>query len=235
MEHHVALLALRLEIGQSLPVDQVAGPGDAGGGDGAGEVAGRGVGIGPFRAEDAVDPAVFMVGQAHVVDVGVGVVGLRHGDRVVAEPEVVHSVRTLRQCEEGLAVNPLHPDHQAVAVAEFDRAGVHRRVDADPLEQHRVGRTVEIVAPEDWCVLGGDDRVFEAVADAVAGFHDIFAGDKLFMFPEQLIHFLVETHGEPPGGEIDPLLYNIGAFGENARNPKKKITLQLKKSSPALH
>ena len=92
VEHHVALLALRFQVGQAFPRLQfqvgqafprlqVLGAGDAGGGCSRREVACRSVVVVAFGAEDAIYPAVFVGGEAHVVDVGGGddVIGHCHG------------------------------------------------------------------------------------------------------------------------------------------------------------
>ena len=99
MQHHVALLALGLEVGQTLPVDKVLGAGDATGGCGSREVA-RLVVVMTLHAEEAVDPAILVAGEAHVVDVHAGDVILGHGDGMVPEAEAVNPVGAFGHGEE---------------------------------------------------------------------------------------------------------------------------------------
>jgi hypothetical protein len=85
--------------------------------------------------------------ETHVVDVDVGLAGLRHQDRIVPEAKTVNAVWALRDGEEGFAVCAFNArDNKVLAVVQ-DGAGVEGRVDRHPLEQHRVGFAVKIVAP----------------------------------------------------------------------------------------
>ena len=99
MEHDVALLALRLEVGQTVPVDEVFRAGDSSRSGSCREVTGVRIVV-TLSTEDAIDPAVLMGGETHVVDVRSGNGVLGHGDRLGPETEVINAVRTLCHCEE---------------------------------------------------------------------------------------------------------------------------------------
>ena len=161
VQHHVALLAPRLDVRQALPVHQILGAGHAGGSRSSGEVS-RGRLVLPLHAEDAVNPAVLMPGQAHVVNIGGGLTPLRHGDGTRPEGEVVHAVGTLGHGEEGLAVGPLYTYYQHVFVAPLDGAGVQRGMDADPFHEEGVALLVQVIAPLQRSMFPGKDGILVA-------------------------------------------------------------------------
>ena len=147
MQHHVALLALRHEVGQALPVDEVAGAGDAGRRNGGREVARGRRRILALHAEDAVNPAVLVRGQAHVIDVRGGLPVFGHRNRTRPEAEVVHAVRALRHGEERFAVRTFDAGHEHIFAIPLDGAGIHHGVDAEAFHQERIRFLVQVVAP----------------------------------------------------------------------------------------
>ena len=158
----------RPQVGQALPLDEILRARDAGLGHRRGGVARGGLRVLALGAEEPVDPAVLVRGEPHVVDVGVGVVGLRHDHRVVPEAEAVDAVLALGDGEEALAVVAFDAGHQVHLAVPLDGAGVEDAVDPQPLQQERVASRVEVVAPEERACGRGQHRVLPAVEDAVA-------------------------------------------------------------------
>ena len=146
VQHHVALLALRHDIGQALPGDQVVRAGHAGGGHGGRQVVGPG-GILALHAENAVDPAVFMRSQPHVVDIGGRFAILRHRHGTGPETEIVDTAGTLRHSEEGFAVRPFNPCDQDIFSIPLDGAGIEHGMDAEALQQVGIRIRMQVVAP----------------------------------------------------------------------------------------
>jgi len=65
------------------------------------------------------------------------------------------------------------------------RAGIEDGIHAHALHEKRIGFLVEVVAPGDWRMLGGEYRMLEAVIDAVAvGHFAVAAGQQLFLLLE---------------------------------------------------
>ena len=199
MEDYVALLALRLEVGQAFPGLEVFGAGDGCGGRGGREVAGGCRVIVAFGTEYSVNPAVLVPGEAHVVDVGGRDYVVRHGHGIVPKAEVVNPVGALGHCEERLAVGTLHADHQQVLAVHLYRAGVEGGVHADALHQVGVGLLVEVVAPEQGRVGRCDNRVLVACEYAVAfvcrfvlaGEQRLVACRDFFQFFFKALHHIV--------------------------------------------
>jgi hypothetical protein len=112
MQDDVALLRRgRLEIGQALPGFEIPGAHEAGHGDGAGEIVRPGVGILRLGAEHAVDAAVLVERDAHVVHVGLGF-DLRQVDGLVPKAPVVDPVGALGDGEDALAIVAFEADDQ---------------------------------------------------------------------------------------------------------------------------
>ena len=167
VKHHVALLALALEVGQAFPGLQVTGAGNAGSSRGSAQVARASV-IMTFSAKDAVDPAVFMCREAHVIDVGGGNYIIGHRDGLGPESEVVHAVWALGHSEERLAVGAFNPHNNYIFALPFDGACIERRVHHDALHQVGVVLLVEVIAPLQRSMVGCDDGILVFLVDAVA-------------------------------------------------------------------
>ncbi len=167
MKHHVALLALAFEVGETFPVLKIFRACDACTGCCSGKVAGTAV-VMTFYTEDAIDVAILMGGESHVVDVGAGNLILRHCDGVVAEHEIVDTVRTLRNCEEGFTVVPFHTHHKYIFILPFDCTGVEGGVYADTLHEIGVGLRIEVIFPEWGYHLGSHHGMCIACVDSVA-------------------------------------------------------------------
>ena len=115
MQHHIALLGtLGSQIRQALPVLEVLGAHDAGGGHGAGGIALGSIRILALGAEDAVDPSILVSREASVIEVGVRIGGLGREDGFWIEGPVVDAVLAARQGEEALAIPAFGADDQDV-------------------------------------------------------------------------------------------------------------------------
>ena len=193
VQHHVALLALAFEVGQALPCHQVLGAGDAAGGGRRREVAGLAVVV-ALDTEESVDPAILVLGQAHVIDIGADALGVGHRDRTGPEAEVVDAVGTLRHGEERLAVVALHPDHEQVASVELDGSGVECGVEADALHEIWVGRGVEVVSPLQRHHVGGHHGVEVTLIDAIALDGGIDTREQLLVAVGNYLFSLYEVH-----------------------------------------
>ena len=123
VQHHVALLTLGLQVGQSLPVDQVLGTGNGRGGRGGTQIAGHTVVV-PLGTEHAVDVAVFMACEPHVVDISRRHHIVGHGNGFVPEAEVIYTIGAFGHGEKALAVGSFHPHHQQVFAIPLDGSTV---------------------------------------------------------------------------------------------------------------
>ena len=166
VQHHVALLASAADIAQALPVHKVLGTGHAGSGRCGREVS-RCRMVFPLHAEDPVNPAVFVGGQAHVVHIGGGFSVLGHGDRMRPELEMVHAVGAFRHGEEGFAVRPFYPGHHHILAVPFDGAGIEYGMNADPFHQIRIGFRIQVVAPGERGMLGREDGMLVALVNTI--------------------------------------------------------------------
>ena len=166
VQHHIALLAPRLDVRQALPVHEVLGAGYAGSRGGGGQVPFQRVVL-ALHAENAVNPAVLVPGEAHVVNVGSGLSPLRHGDGTRPEREVVHAVGAFGHGEEGFAVGPLHTHYQYVLVSPLNGTGVQGGMDTYPFHQEGVAFLVQVVAPLQRGVFPGEDRMLVTFIYAV--------------------------------------------------------------------
>ena len=191
VEHYVALLRLAFQIREAFPVDEVAGAGDAAGCCGCREITGAWV-IMTLYAEEAVDPAVFMVGKAHVIDVGGRIFCVRHGDGVRPEAEVVDAVGAFGHCEEWFAVVAFDTDHEDVFAVPLYGAWVESGVAADALHEVGVGGGVEVVFPCRGHHFGCDDRVGIALVDAVALNRGVGTGDEFLVAGKDKIFTIIE-------------------------------------------
>ena len=163
VEDDIALLRRteRLEVRQTLPVLQVLRAYDARRRNRRGQIAAGAVLA--FGAEYAVNPAVFMLRQAHIVDVRFLRAGIGEDDRIIPEAEALSGLVGFRDGEERLAIHPFDAYDEAVLAVQLDCAAVHGGIHAQPLHHEGVRRGVSVVHPEGRDVLAGEDRV------AVAG------------------------------------------------------------------
>ena len=167
MKHYIALLGRRTDVRQALPVHQVPGTGHTGC-----RRSGRKVSLGAvilaFHAENAVNPAVLMGSQAHIVHIGGGFSPFREGDGTGPEAEVVHTVRAFGHGKERLAVGSFHTHHQDVFPVPFDGARIQGGMYADTLHQVGIALPVKIVPPLERSMLRRQDGVFITLVNAVS-------------------------------------------------------------------
>ena len=166
VEHHVALLRARAEVGQALPRDEILRAGDAGCGRRGREVAGLRV-VMALGTEDAVDPSVLMGSDAHIIDIRCRNDVLGHRDGLRPEAEVVDAVGTLGRGEERLAVGTLHTDNEHILVMPLDGAAVERGVHHDALHQVGVVLLTEVIAPFQGRMVGRQDGVLILLINTV--------------------------------------------------------------------
>ena len=206
VQHAVTLLRrLRLEVRQALPVDEILCADDAGSGECGGEVV-YGL-ILAFAAEHAVDIAVFVLRQTHIVDVRFLGGGVRQDDRVIIKAEALHRVVAARDSEEGLSVIALYAGDEAILAVQLDGAGVHDGVHAETLETQRVRLLVQVEFPERRNVVAGEDRVLVARVNAVikSGRLVLFC-DERFVIVKRL--FNVRVHVCTSVQNITSILYH---------------------------
>ena len=134
-----------------------------------------------------------MFHQAHIVDVGVGLGGLGHEDGVIPEAEAIDAAGALGDGEERFSIHALDArGHQEPAFVE-DGAGVEDGVDAHALEEKGIGLLVQVVAPQDGRVRGGEYRVLVAIEDSVAaGRLGAAASQKPLLLPHEAVHLLLK-------------------------------------------
>ena len=185
VKHYVALLAASFQVGQTFPVDEVLGAGDASRCCGSTEVASRSGVVVTLCTEDAINPSVFVLRDSHVVDVRGRHYVVGHGDGIVPEAEIVDAVLTFCHGKEGLAVGSFHTNHQEVFPVQLDGTRIEYGIHADTFQKIRVRLLVEVVTPEDRCVSSGQDGMCVSCDDAVSSFHwHVLASDECLMLCE---------------------------------------------------
>ena len=135
-----------------------------------------------------------MGGQSHVIDICRRLSVLRHGDRTVPEPEIVHTVRTLGHSEERLAVSTLNAHDKHIFSVPLDCTGIERRMDSEAFHQVWIGLLVQIVAPEKRGMVCCDDRIHVAFIDAVSFYRFVFLCDEGLMAGLQPLQSFIECH-----------------------------------------
>ena len=83
-------------------------------------------GVLAFRAEHAVDLAVLMLGQAHIVHIGLLGLCVRQHHWMIPETEALGGAAAFSHGEEALAIHALHSNHQIIFAVQLDRAAVQR-------------------------------------------------------------------------------------------------------------
>ena len=116
-----------------------------------------------------------MADEAHVINVRVRLVRFRQQHRLVPELKPVHARLALGDGEKRFAVHALGADDEHNVLAPLHRADIERGVDTEPFQKQRIGLGIQIVAPFQRDVLGGDDRIFPPLKPAVvkAGVHGV--------------------------------------------------------------
>ncbi len=181
MQHYVTLLRLRLQVGQALPCLQVFGAGDTSCCSGCTQVAGLAVVV-TLSAEDTINPAILMLCDAHIINIGSRDDVVRHGDRLLPEAEVIHAVRRLGHGKERLAVSTLDTNYQTILALPFDGSRIQRGIHHDTLHQVRVVLFAEIIAPFQRRMFSSKYRILPLVINTIPPLHGfILARQQLFM------------------------------------------------------
>ena len=195
VQYDVALLRLRLQVGQTIPGLQVLGARDACRSGCRREVARLRVVV-TLGTEHAVDPAVLMLRDAHVVDVGGRNDILGHGDGLVPEAEIVDTVRRLGHGEERFAVGTFDTHYEAVLSVPLDGSAVERSIHHDALHEVGVVFFAEVIFPLQWCMLCGQNGELPLLVDAIPPLHGFILSRQqlLVMSPQRFYFFLKITH-----------------------------------------
>ena len=162
-------------------------------------------------AEDAVDPAVFVGGQTHIVDICRGNDVLRQGDGAFPEAESIDAVRRFGNREEGFPVGAFDANAQQIFAIPADGAGIHRRIGRDSFAQVRICLFGQIVAPFDGDMFGGQNGIPVAAENAVIGPDGKIGGCEQFFLPVKEI--------EKTGAKS--VCHNVELRGKKTRNREK--------------
>ena len=119
MEHNVTLLRLGLQVWQTIPGLQVLRAGDGSGSSSSREISRLRVVV-TLGTEHAIDPAVLVLRDTHVIDICGRNHIVGHRDRLVPETEVVDTVGRLGHSEETLAVGTLHTNDKHILAVPLD-------------------------------------------------------------------------------------------------------------------
>lgn len=160
MEDDVALLCGGgSQIREAFPFAQILGANDAALGHRAGLVGLGSRGVTAFGAEQAVNPAILMADEAHVVNIGIRVVGFGDDARLVVETEAVNARGGLRDAEEALAIPPLDARAEGDTAIPFDGTGIHHGIDAKPLHEKGIPFFIKVIAPFERHMSGSQNRI----------------------------------------------------------------------------
>lgn len=149
----------RFDVGEAFPRDEVFRAHETGLGGGGRLVGSGGCVVAALGAEDAVDPAVFVFDEAHIIDIGIGVVRFGNDARFFPESESFDTVGAFRHGEKAFAVPAFDADAEEDFTVAFDGTGVEGGVDAHAFEEEWVGGRVEVVAPFEGHMTRGDGGV----------------------------------------------------------------------------
>ena len=132
--------------------------------------------------------------QTHIIDICRRLAILRQSDRTIPETEVVHSVRALGHCKEGLAVSSLDAYYKNIFSVPLDGSGVECSVHAETLHQIRICLLIEVVAPEKRSVVTCKDRIRITLVNSVTFDRLILLCDEGFVLCLQPLQSFVEFH-----------------------------------------
>ena len=153
VQHHIPLLTIGFEVWQTFPCFQVFGPCYCSSCCCCAKIV-RLCGVVPFSTEHTINPAVFMLGDAHIIDVYGRVVGIRHSDGFFPKSPFINTIGRLGHSEERFPVGTFNSTNKQIAAVELDGAGIEHCVHHDALHQVRIVLLREIVAPLKWSVFG---------------------------------------------------------------------------------
>ena len=148
MKHHISLLAPGFKIGKPFPSFKIMGTRYTCCSYCRRKVTFRSSRILPFRTEDPINPSVFMFCQSHVINVCIGSFRFRHGNRPIAEPEIINSIRAFSNCKKRFSVIPFHTNGKNVFPVKFHCTGIERSVYSKTFHQIRIRTRIKIIFPE---------------------------------------------------------------------------------------
>ena len=155
-KHNIALLSsVRNQIGKAFPVYKVFCTCNTGSGSCARSVAFGGIGIFAFGAEHAVNPAIFVSCKTHIVDVGIGFIGLRQGYWAIPETEIIDTIRTFGNGKERFTIGSLNPHNQQVFAVPLNSSRVECGVNTNAFHKKRVRFGIQVETPVQWSMVAG--------------------------------------------------------------------------------
>jgi hypothetical protein len=144
-------------------------------------------------AEHTVDPAVFMLRQAHVVNIGFLRAGIRQDNRMIPKAEPLNRTVTFRDAEKRFPVRPLDAGDEIKLPIEFERAGIERCIYAEAFHKIRIGTGIQIVFPIQRDMIPCQDGVFPPRENTVVKIpRFIRLRKEAFLFFFQTVVFLME-------------------------------------------
>ena len=192
MENHIALLALGLQVRKALPVYQVLGTGNGCSSSSSTEVARLCI-IMTLCTEHAIDVAILMSCESHIIDVGSRNNILRHGDRLIPETEVVNTIRTLCHGKETLAVSTLYTNNEEILTIPLDGTRIERSIHHDALHEIRIALLIEVVTPLQWCMFCGEDWVLILFVDTISPLYGfILTAQQFLIMSAKCFHFVLK-------------------------------------------
>ena len=192
MKNHITLLALGLQVWKTLPVNQILGTSDCSSSSSSTQVAWLVI-IVALCTEHTIDIAILMGGESHIIDIGSWNHILRHGDRFIPETEVIDTVRTLSYSKEALAVGTLHTYNEEILTVPLDGTRVQRSIHHDALHQIWVALLIEVVAPLQWSMFCGEDRILILLIDTIAPLYwFILAAQQFLVMSTESLHFVLK-------------------------------------------
>lgn len=160
VEDDIALLrGGGLEVGESLPCIKVARADDATLRDGAGLVRVGNGRVAAFGAEQAVNPAVLVLDQSHVIDVGVRVGCFRNDAGSFSKTKIVEAIWRYGDSEEALSIPPFDPHAENNPAFVLNRSSVECGIDTETFQEMWIGLWVQVVAPLQRDMARSDDGI----------------------------------------------------------------------------
>ncbi len=148
-----------------------------------------------FRTEYTVDPAVLVLRQTHIIDVGLIRIQIRQHNGLFPEAEVVDAVFAFCHGEKIFPVIALYPNHQTILAVQIDRSGIKHGIDTKTLQEKWICLRVQIIPPVQRHMIPGQHRIFPMHINAIAKRRFlVFVAEQLFLLfllPQifRMIHF----------------------------------------------
>jgi len=184
MEDDVALLRGGcLDVRQALPFFQVLCADKPALGNRARLVGWLGFRIATLSAKEAINPAVLVLDDAHIINVRIWLGSLGNYAWFVPETEVIEAVLGFGDSEKAFSIPALdaHADDDLPVL--LNRAGIKCGIDAEALQEVGIGFRIQIKAPFQRNVICRNDWVRVALVNAIrpCGINSVFAFNERFM------------------------------------------------------